>query len=65
MTCNFRESEIRFIKVSNDPTLGARFYNMAHEHDGFRVEHCINAREGRLLGFLVPILNPREAGLHL
>lgn len=54
MTYNFPESGTRYIKAHSNPTLVARFHNSAH--DGFRVEQCINARERRLLRFLVPVL---------
>lgn len=48
------------MKVRGDATLTARFHHPAHEHNDFKVEHCINAKEQRLLKFLVPILNPEK-----
>lgn len=60
MTYGFLKSWTRYNKMRNDPTLDARFHNTAHKHDGFRVEHCIKARERRLLRFMVSIMKAEK-----
>lgn len=60
-TYGFLDSAAGCIQMRNDASLGAQFCNPMHNDDGFRVEHCANAWECRLLRFLAPDLNPQKS----